>query len=75
MTKLHKNGSLGSFGYESFDTCESCLLGKMTKLPFKGKGELAGEQLDLIHTNACGPMSMHAKGGLIYFITFIVDFS
>ena len=35
MTKLHKSGSLGSFDYESFDTCESCLLGKMTKLPFK----------------------------------------
>ena len=39
MTKLHKFGSLGSFDYESFDRCESCLLGKMTKLPFKEKGE------------------------------------
>ena len=35
MTELHKSGSLGSFDYESYDTCESCLLGKMTKLPFK----------------------------------------
>ena len=41
MTELHKYGSLGSFDYESFDICESCLLGKMTKLPFKGKGERA----------------------------------
>ena len=39
MTKLHNSGSLGSFNYESFDTCESCLLEKMTKLSFKGKGE------------------------------------
>ena len=31
MAKLHKSGSLGSFDYESYDTCESCLLGKMTK--------------------------------------------
>ena len=23
MTKLHKDGSLGFFDYESFDTCES----------------------------------------------------
>ena len=37
--ELHKCGSLGSFDYELFDTYESCLLGKMTKLPFKGKGE------------------------------------
>ena len=33
MTKLHKSGSLRSFDYESFDICESCLLGKMTKFP------------------------------------------
>ena len=39
MTKLHKCGSLGSFDYELFNTSESCLLGKMTKLPFKGKDE------------------------------------
>ena len=36
MTKLHKSGNLGSFDYESYDTCKSCLLGKMTKLSFKG---------------------------------------
>ena len=39
MIELHKCRSLRSFDYESFDTWESCLLGKMTKLPFKGKGE------------------------------------
>ena len=39
MTELHKCGSLRSFDYESFDTCESCLLGKMTKLPLKRMGE------------------------------------
>ena len=31
MSKLHKDGSLGSFDYESYDTCEFCLLGKITK--------------------------------------------
>ena len=33
INKLYKNGYLGSFDFESFDTCESCLLGKMTKRP------------------------------------------
>ena len=47
----------------------------MTKLSFKGKGECASGPLDLIHTDVCGPMSTHAKGGFIYFITFIDDFS
>ena len=75
MTKLHKSGNLRSFDYESFDTCESCLLGKMTKLRFKGKGERAGGPLDLIHTDVRGPMSIHARGGFIYFITFIDEYS
>ena len=75
MAKLHKSGNLGSFDYESYDTCKSYLLGKMTMLPFNGKGIHASKPLDLIHTNVCGSMSMHAKGGFIYFITFTDDFS
>ena len=75
MSELHKCGSLGSFDYESFDTCESCLLSKMTKLPFKGKRERAEGLLDIIHTNVCGPMSMLTRGGFVYFITFIDDYS
>ena len=75
MAKLHKSGNLGSFDYESYDTCESCLLGKMTKFPFKRKGECARGPLDLIHTDVYGLMSTHAKGGFIYFITFTDEFS
>ena len=75
MTELHKCGSLGSFDYESFDICESCLLGKMTKLPFKGKGERVDRLLNLIHNDVCGPIFVHAKGVFVYFITFIYDYS
>ena len=49
MTKLHKEGSLGSDDYESYGTCDSCLLDKMMELPFKGKNERANGPLDLIH--------------------------
>ena len=75
MSKLHKQGSLGSFDYESYDTCESCLLGKMTKSPFSGKGERASELLGLIHSDICGPMTTQARGGFLYFVTFIDDHS
>ena len=34
MTKLHEDGLLESLDYESFDACEPCLMGKMTKTPF-----------------------------------------
>ena len=71
MIELHKSGSLGSFDCESFNTCESCLLGK-TKFPFIGKRECTIKLLDLIHTNVCGPMSIHEIGGFIYFITLLL---
>ena len=36
MKKLHKDGLLELVDYDSFDTCEPCLIGKMTKTPFSG---------------------------------------
>ena len=75
MTGLYKSGSLRSFDYESYYTYESFLLGKMTNLTFKGKGERASGSLDLIHLDVCGLMSIHSRGGFIFFITFIDDYS
>ena len=75
ISKLHKDGLLESFDLESYDTCESCLLGKMTKTPFTGHSERASDLLGLIHTDVCGPMSQSARGGFQYFITFTDDFS
>ena len=34
MKKLHADGLLESLDYESFETCETCLMGKMTKTRF-----------------------------------------
>ena len=47
----------------------------MTKSPFTGKGERTSGLLELIHLDVCGPMTTHARGGFLYFITFIDDFS
>jgi hypothetical protein len=75
IQKLHKYGLLSLFDFESFDTCESCLLGKMTKAPFTSQSERASDLLGLVHTDVCGPMSSVARGGFQYFITFTDDFS
>jgi hypothetical protein len=56
-------------------TCESYLLGKMTKAPFTCERERATDLLGLVHTDVCGPMSSVARGGFQYFITFTNDFS
>ena len=61
--------------YKSLSTCVSCLLGKMTKSPFTGKGERANEVFELIHNDVCGPMNISARDGYVYFITFTYDLS
>jgi hypothetical protein len=75
IERLHKDGLLSSFYFESFDTCESCLLGEMSRAPFTGQSERASYLLGLVQTDVCGPMSSVAKGGFQYFITFTDDFS
>ena len=75
ISKLHKDGFLDSFDFESYEVCESCLLGKMTKAPFSRHSERASDLLGLIHTDVCGPISSLARGGFHYFITFTDDFS
>jgi hypothetical protein len=63
IERPHKDGLLSSFDFESFDTCESCLLGKMTKASFTGQSERASDLLGLVHTDVCRPMSFVARGG------------
>ena len=73
LKKLHADGLLESLDYESFKTCEPCLMGRMTKTPFSGTMERASDLLEIIHTYVCGPMSVEARGGYHYFLTFIDD--
>jgi hypothetical protein len=70
MKKLHKDGLLASLDFDSFDTCESCLMGKMTKTPFTGFVEWANDLLGIIHTDVCGPMSVSTCNGYRYFLNF-----
>src|ERR1041384_8303576 len=70
MQRLQRDRVLPSFDFESFDTCEACLMGKMTKMPFKGHPKRAGELWEIIHSHVCGPMSTAARGGYFYFVTF-----
>ena len=72
MKKLHVDGLLESLDYESLD---ACLMGKMTKTSFSGTMERANDLLEIIHIDVCGPMTVEARGGYRYFLTFIVDLS
>ena len=72
---MHRDAYLGTFYYELFATYESCIIGKLPKSPFSGIGERAKGILELIHYDVCGSMHVQARGGSLYFITFIDDFS
>ena len=66
---------MNSFDFESFETCESCLLRKMTKTPFTRHSKRVNDLLVLIHLDVCGPLSSTTRGDYQYFITFTDDFS
>ena len=66
MKELHKDGLLESWDFDSFDRCEPCLMGKMTRSPFNGRVEWADDLLGIIHTDVCGPMSVSTRNGCRY---------
>nr|GEU89435.1 hypothetical protein [Tanacetum cinerariifolium] len=68
-------GLLESINDESFDKCESCISGKITKKPFNNNIERASDLLGLIHTDMCGPLRHVSRKGASYFLTFTDDFS
>jgi hypothetical protein len=53
MKKLYSDGLLESLDFELFDTCELCLMGKMTKTPFSEIMERATDLLEIrcVQTN------------------------
>ena len=74
LNRLARAGLLGSLAKVELPTCEHCLVGKATRLPF-GKAKRAISPLQLIHSDICGPLNMRARHGADYFITFIDDFT
>ena len=75
VKKLHADGLLESLDFESLDTCQPCPMGKMTKTPFCGTMERASDLLEITHADVCGPMSVEARSGYHYCLTFTDELS
>ena len=75
MKNLHTNWLLEPLDFESPDTCEPCLIGKMNKTSFSGTMERASDLLEITHADVCGPMSVDARSGYRYFLTFTDELS
>ena len=48
---------------------------RLRKRTFNAKLYRTKYLLELVHSDVCGPMSIQARGGFEYFITFADDFS
>lgn len=55
--------------------CESCLEGKMHRLPFGNSESVTTKTCELIHADTCGPMEVTSVGGSKYFVILKDDFS
>ena len=73
ISRMVQNGPLGSLELEALPVYDSRLEGKMIRRAFTTKGYRAKEQLEFVNSNLCGPMTIQARGGFEYFITFIDD--
>jgi hypothetical protein len=84
MTHLH----FGAFGHlrqivtgmpqiaaEKHDPCKGCALGKYVRKAFPSSEHRSKGILDLIHSDACGPMSVQSVSGFSYYMIFIDDYS
>ena len=49
INRLVKEGILGDLVLQPMEVCESCLEGKMTKMPFPSKGNRTNALLELAH--------------------------
>ena len=75
INKLYKEKFFNLYDFESYETCESCLIGKMTKSPFTRYRDRTSDILGLIYTDVCSPISTKVRGRYSYFIIFIDDLS
>lgn len=79
IRKMASNGSINGLkiiecGIQ--EVCDTCMKGKMTRLPFPKKSTSESSAvLDLIHTDVCGPMRTETPSGKRWMITLIDDFS
>ena len=68
--KLYKDEYFDPYDFQSLKTCESCLIGEMTKTLLSENKERAKELLALVQ-----PMTTQVRGRYSYFITFTDDLS
>ena len=74
IERLVQTEILDPLDMSDFDPCVQCAKGQQTKVR-KYQARRATEQLELIHTDICGPFQVPTRNGHTYFISFIDDYT
>ena len=74
MNRQIRENLLNQFTKIDMSTCEYCLTNKTRRKPFE-KGIKIGTPWQLIYFDICDPMTIRARYGALYFITFMDDFT
>ena len=74
MTRLAREGLLGSLTKVDLQLYEPCLAGKACRKPF-GTTKRAAHPIELVYSDICGPMNKKAHHGASYFLKLIDDYS
>ena len=74
MNMLTREGLLGQLAKVILPTCEHYLSSMQIRKPF-GKATRASSPVELIHSDICRLMSVRARHGATYFITFTDDYT
>ncbi|MBW0500216.1 hypothetical protein O181_039931 [Austropuccinia psidii MF-1] len=70
------NQSLKALGLpSSHDSCEICLTGKSSLLPFPGSFDKVQHPLDCVHLDVVGPINPSSNTGFKYFLTIVDQFT
>lgn len=79
IRKMALNGSINGLKIVECgvkEVCDTCMKGKMTRLPFPKKSKSESSAiLDLVHSDVCGPMRTMTPSGKRWIVTLIDDFS
>jgi hypothetical protein len=75
MLELHKKNLLKGVKTCKLDFCKFYVMGKQNRVQFKTATHKTEGILDYVHSDVWGPVRTVSRGGHMYFIIFIDDFS
>ena len=75
MRKLQKRNLLAGAKSCKLDFYKYCVMGKQCRMRFKTAMHKTEGILDYVHSDIWGPVKVVSKGGTLYFMSFIDDYS